>query len=175
MLLSTAPPRTPALGILKSPFLPPHDYRDRNLTITTWVQDCERKTQLLLIPYSFHELLLRLPPVMDLVRSWCHDGARCPHLRHRDIMASYPTVGIVRIKEVSYAKGLAEALSHVTHGVSGDSFLFLHFLLAFQRPSELNQRQFRCMAVLYEAFAHGGPSEQQWGAGVTPRCYRGRG
>lgn len=69
---------------------------------------------------------------------------------------------------MSYTKGLAEALSHVTRGVSGDSFLFLPFLLAFQRPSELNQRQFRCMAVLYEALAHGGPSIAAVGSGYYP-------
>ena len=94
MLRSTAPLKTPRIC---PPFLPPQDHRDGHLTITTWVQGCERKTQLPLIPYSFHELLPLLPPSSDepgsvLLPRW----TSVTHLQHRDNTASYPIFGIIR-------------------------------------------------------------------------------
>lgn len=97
-----------------------------------------------------------LPAMMNLAQSCCYGGSQhqgCP-LQHRDNIASYLIVGIVReCLKRCHIPGLVKALSRATCRVSGDSFLFLPFLLAFWRSSELNQRQFCCMAVLYKAFS----------------------
>lgn len=117
-----------------------------------------------------------LPAVMNLAQSCCYDGPQCPHLQHRDNIASYPIVGIVRecLKRCHIPRSL-QRLHPMWHVVSGDSFLFLHFLLAFQRPSELNQRQFCCMAILYEALSHCGVFHSSNGEQVLLiQCFRWR-